>query len=118
MSHTPEPWPAPHPRGFRDPEPILSELDLGILSEADYARARACVNACAGLTQDHFDGGWTAAGLSAHAKRVEDQRDALAAAVRALLECEWNFMTDTNGISIDATVNIRNSLRAALESMK
>ncbi|MBY0238100.1 MAG: hypothetical protein K2X55_02190 [Burkholderiaceae bacterium] len=52
------------------------------LSAADASRLAASWNACQGLTQDHFDGGWTALGLSKHAKRQEDKR----ATARALLE--------------------------------
>lgn len=48
----------------------------------------AACGACEGLTQDHFDGGWTAKGLSGYAQKLEqqlaDERAELAAA-RALL---------------------------------
>lgn len=37
----------------------------------------ACVNACEGLTQDHFDGGWKAKELIAYAVNLEKERDAL-----------------------------------------
>ncbi len=40
---------------------------------ADYKRIVACVNACAGLSQDALDGNWTAAGISAYAKGLEDK---------------------------------------------
>ena len=31
-----------------------------------------CVNACAGLPEGALDGGWTAEGISAYAKKLED----------------------------------------------
>lgn len=40
---------------------------------ANARRLVACWNACEGLTQDHFDGGWTAKGLSRHARAMEDK---------------------------------------------
>ncbi|MEF2265384.1 hypothetical protein V3C40_01210 [Janthinobacterium sp. LS2A] len=48
---------------------------------ANARRLAACWNACDGLTQDHFDGGWSAKGLSEYAKQVENT----LAAARALL---------------------------------
>lgn len=54
----------------------------------DMQRVVACWNACEGLTKDHFDGDWTAKGLSKYARSLEDnlaaERKELAAA-RALL---------------------------------
>ena len=35
--------------------------------------AEKCVNACAGLTEDALDGGWTAEGISAYAKKLENE---------------------------------------------
>jgi hypothetical protein len=47
----------------------------------DHRRIVACVNACAELPQDALDGGWTALGMSRHARNVEKQRDELLALV-------------------------------------
>ena len=42
--HTPEPW---GPKGW---PPVISHIESAtILSTLDYERARACVNACAGI---------------------------------------------------------------------
>jgi hypothetical protein len=38
---------------------------------ADYQRIVACVNACEGLSQFAFDGGWTAKGMSKYANQLE-----------------------------------------------
>lgn len=40
-------------------------------SIADAQRLAACWNACEGLTQDYFDGGWTAKDLSKYARKQE-----------------------------------------------
>ena len=37
-----------------------------------------------GLTKDHIDGGWTAKGIRAHCKKVEDERDQFKAEVEGL----------------------------------
>jgi len=34
--------------------------------------AEKCIQACAGLPGDALDGGWTVAGMSAYAKKLED----------------------------------------------
>lgn len=41
--HTPEPWPEPDKNGH------ISEPRIGCMDYANYMRARACVNACAGI---------------------------------------------------------------------
>ena len=38
---------------------------------ADYKRIVACVNACEGVRQVTFDGGWTAAGMNDYANELE-----------------------------------------------
>lgn len=40
MSHTPTPWETQHK---------YLDTKLALLSEVDYARAKACVNACGGM---------------------------------------------------------------------
>lgn len=52
----------------------MNDCDQTIATGAsipDAQRLAACWNACDGLTQDHFDGGWTARGLSKYAKGLE-----------------------------------------------
>lgn len=74
--------------------------------DANLRRLAACWNACEGLTQDHFDGDWTAKGLSQYAKTLEGQvadlRAALAAATAlqaqgdaaATQHCGWFYIDD------------------------
>jgi hypothetical protein len=61
---------------------ILVGVSAG-LTEADAIRLASCWNACEGLTQDHFDGDWTAKGLSQYAKKLEGQVAELRAALQA-----------------------------------
>lgn len=61
---------------------ILVGVSAG-LTEADAIRLASCWNACEGLTQDHFDGDWTAKGLSQYAKKLEGQVADLRAALQA-----------------------------------
>lgn len=46
--HTPEPWPAPDSVHFTGAP--NHQLNAGVLSQSDYLRARACVDACAGIS--------------------------------------------------------------------
>ncbi|QFY42954.1 hypothetical protein F6R98_10295 [Candidatus Methylospira mobilis] len=67
---------------------LIANFMLYATSESDeqsilnMRRAVACVNACAGLPQDALDGGWTAAGASTYAAKLEKQRDRLLAALK------------------------------------
>lgn len=84
-------------------------------SPEEFARRLAsCWNACFFLTQDHFDGGWTARGLSKYAKSLEDgikaARTALATAEQLLSERDKRIadleqiladLPDTEGGSCD-----------------
>lgn len=54
--------------------------------EVNARRIVSCVNACAGLTQDNFDGGWTAIGLSSYTASLETQRDELLEKLRFLVD--------------------------------
>jgi len=97
MSHTPEPWEVwtsnSHIRISscgRDGDVCCATIasdGMAVLSIsiADAERIVACINACAGLPQDALDGGWTAAGISQYAKKLEQQRDELLAALVNLL---------------------------------
>ena len=66
----------------------------------DYKRIVACVNACSGLSQFAFDGGWTAAGMSRYAAKLEGQLAAIKIEVQKLrdanFECNGYHETDTN----------------------
>ena len=56
------------------------------MREANARRIVACVNACAGVTDEQFDGGWTAQGISKYAVSLEQQRDELLAIAEELAE--------------------------------
>jgi len=62
-------------------------------------RLAACWNACEGLTQDHFDGGWKAKELSAYAKKKEVELDAarllLQEIAKILQECDGGGIFDS-----------------------
>lgn len=52
------------------------KLVARVMPEADHdvaERIVSCVNALSGLPQESLDGGWAGAGLSAHAKRMEQR---------------------------------------------
>lgn len=49
---------------------------------ANARRIVSCVNALDGLPQDALDGGWTSAGISAYAKRLEGTNADLLAALK------------------------------------
>lgn len=130
MIHTKEPWPAY--------DKMPNRASAVEITMDDYARARVCVNACAGLTQDHFDGGFTVAGLSQYAKGLEKERDELGQKLMAadhenqvLREQRDGMLADVeeykaaqadlgkwrNGYrsQIDAALRQRDDLLAALE---
>lgn len=46
------------------------------IAQENARRIVACLNACEGLTQDHFDGGWSAKEIIAYASNLEKERDA------------------------------------------
>lgn len=78
---TPGPWgittaPAGYVHAITNPANAVIRVE-GSLANA--RRIVQCVNACEGLPNDALDGGWTAKGASAYAKRLED-------AVKAFLE--------------------------------
>ena len=52
--------------------PVASTSPISRLSEDREAHAEKCVKACAGLPAGALDGGWTAAGMNAYAKSLED----------------------------------------------
>lgn len=54
--------------------------------EDNASRLVACWNACEGLTQDHFDGDWTALGLSKYAKSLEGKISAARTLLSDALE--------------------------------
>lgn len=81
-------------------------MTVATASKANARRLAACWNACEGLTQDHFDGGWTALGLSKYAKLLEGE---LAAARLLLIDVMDDIPAD---YSDDLTDRIRAFLAA------
>jgi hypothetical protein len=58
-------------------------LDAATLIEQQAERIAECERILDGLPQDAIDGGWTARGMSAYAKKLEAERDALKAQMEA-----------------------------------
>lgn len=85
MKHTKEPWTLTDGGTFVEviagEKTVLPAIRKSEAGE-DFRRIVACVNACTGLPNDALDGGWTAAGLSAYAKQLEQQRGELVAALK------------------------------------
>lgn len=113
MSHTKEPWfldgDERHPDGGAFLSAYFCHVDGGRIgktffncgADEDTCRANArrivaCVNACAGLPDDAFDGGWTAAGLSAYAKTLEARSDELLKALK-LCHAQLNILAPDLG---------------------
>lgn len=90
-SHTKEPWIAEGHCVFFSANAGGFSLSDCPDSHGNARRIAACVNACAELPQDALDGGWTALGMSRHARNVEKQRDELLAALTELLHRAENF---------------------------
>lgn len=91
--HTPEPWDSDtHPMTQVTPHP---DCDGGwILDVDDILRARACVNACAGMDDPVHGIRETVAlaeRMTRRAVKAEQQRDALAAALRGMLRWHGKF---------------------------
>jgi hypothetical protein len=90
MSHTSEPWPKPfmpnHPAWGRG-----SNLEIGSLGLLDYTRARICVNACAGKTNEQLEGFAGRLFLDSEINlwlsycEIKQQRDALLSAIEKYL---------------------------------
>lgn len=104
-AHTPEPWPeaADHPSYF----PFATQRDPIRMECNDYERARACVNYCAGLSDDDMKG-MTAREVidisdmaEAAARKMMDQRDALAEALLKLIgQFDNEVYSEYSGTSI------------------
>lgn len=73
--HTKEPW----------PHEFMPRLENGsvILRKEDYARACACVNACAGIQTGALEK-VTVVDILSYAGEAEEQRDELLAALKAV----------------------------------
>lgn len=66
----------------------------------------------AGLPNDAIDGGWTAAGICAYAKRLEAERDAaLKALARIVTEWDWPIGHGWDGAAFNDAID---DARAAL----
>lgn len=93
--YTKEPW-VPYTRNA-----------LVYLSSQDYIRARACVNACAGIKTEElelFDGGVGRKGIAlerayAEARGIAQQRDQLLAALKGLLAIAETEIVDPEDVS-------------------
>jgi len=72
----------------------------------------AACKACEGLTQDHFDGGWTAKELSAYAKRQETELAAACALLREVFKAD-DEIAEISGSTRPLTERIRSYLDAS-----
>lgn len=77
--HTAEPWPEPDMVKFRW-APHGDDLTGGVLSAADFIRARVCVNYCAGMTAEQLTED-SAEIVREELTRLQTIRDELAAAL-------------------------------------
>ena len=76
-------------------------------------RIVACVNALNGLPQIALDGGWTAAGICAHAKRVEVERDGANERAGLLLKAKDEWAERARVAEAE-----RDQLRAEVEALR
>lgn len=98
MSHSRLPW--------RQVDTTIEDADGNLIIECKHGteeerllNARytvASANACAGLTQDHFDGGWKAKELIAYAKSLAGQRDVLLSALNRLMACSGEIAVESD----------------------
>lgn len=77
-------------RGLNGAAVIAVAIDFGennpLMREANAHRIVTCVNACEGLPQDALDGGWTAAGISAYASKLERHNAELLEALQMMVK--------------------------------
>jgi len=94
MSHTKEPWPV-----FTDiattmtPDP--EGTPVAILSWDDYIRARACVNACAGISTDNLEENLPVKELARRYNAALRQRDELLASEKWMYRKLWESINGT-----------------------
>ena len=109
MSHTKEPWPV-----FTDiattmtPDP--EGTPVAILSWDDYIRARACVNACAGISTDNLEENLPVKELARRYNAALRQRDELLAALKSVNESAVCFAKGEYSISADAISKVENAI--------
>ena len=115
MSHTKEPWRVAEEsfdndgiqesviRALGGRAVIAVTLEFGEnnpnMREANARRIVACVNAVAGVTDEQFDGGWTAQGLSKYAVSLEQQRDELLGALEGLAGDIQGLIEESDGVN-------------------
>jgi hypothetical protein len=93
IKHTPDPWRTTElDRVIADTIQKVNDdyfiADcFGPDAKANARRIVACVNACAGLSQDALDGGWKAVEIIAYSRSLEQQRDQLLDALKGVLKC-------------------------------
>lgn len=109
-NHTPEPWSIDKYGCVTAPSVTASHRSIEVggfslsgsqLAELNSRRIVACINACAGVSNDALDGGWEAAGISAYAQRLESDLAAVTAQRDELLAAMKIVTTGTVGDILD-----------------
>lgn len=90
-------WLLPDSATVEQPGDLIAQVEL----EADGRRLASCWNACDGLSQDALDGEWTAKGISAYARGLED-RIASLEAMAIVRDAELNRAKVAIATMIDA----------------
>ncbi|QND84559.1 Uncharacterized protein ChrSV_2333 [Chromobacterium vaccinii] len=101
MEHTKEPWP-PFTEICEPATPHPESAPFARLSWDDYIRARACVNACEGVTTAWLEGEAEAGGIKAKLQNMAtlyEQRDQLLAALSGLVEDIQVLMVESAGLA-------------------
>lgn len=114
MEHTKEPWPV-----FTDIAVLMTADPNGspvaVLSWDDYVRARACVNACAGIPIDVLE----RVGLNwDRLEELKQQRDELLAAVPPLLYEAYDYGQFADDFDQPLAKPIRKAIRGMLDVMQ
>lgn len=114
--HTKEPWKFLEPQGVLSCEVVCADgvTIAEVEYEPDAHRIIACVNACEGVTQEMFDGGWSAKGISDYAKNLERQRDVAWKELREIREALGANPEESTADEVRSIVAQRGTLLAAL----
>lgn len=89
-----------------------------LLTEDQYRRARACVNACAGISTDRLEDLGKPLmnhlfGADEHAAKLMKQRDELLAALETVNESAVCFAKNEYSISADAISKVENAIASS-----
>ena len=111
--HTPEPWP-PFIDVCEPATPHPDSNEIVCLGFDDYRRARACVNACAGMRNDELEGGLLIGVMQVKIDLLESLRDELLEAAKAVVT-RWDT---PNWKDAEPTAAVIGRLRAILQKIE